>query len=65
MRKSHVPIPEPNSRFQNVKCGACSEKQVVYSHASTQVFCNSCGNILSEPTGALAKINGEVLDGSE
>ena len=65
MRKGHVGIPEPSSRFQVVKCGECSETQVVYSHASTRVTCNSCGNALAEATGSKARINGEVLESAE
>ncbi|RNJ76204.1 MAG: 30S ribosomal protein S27e [Nitrosopumilus sp. B06] len=65
MKKDHIEIPVPSSKFQMVKCGECSETQVVYSHASTQVACNSCGNTLAEPTGSKAKINGEILESAE
>jgi len=62
MKKSHVPIPEPASRFQKISCNECGETQVVYSHSSTRVMCNSCGNLLSEPTGAKAWLHGSVSE---
>ena len=49
-----------NSKFQKIKCMECDEEQIVFSHNSSKVTCNSCGNILSEPTGSKAKINGKI-----
>ena len=60
MKKEHEPVPKPTSKFHKVECRECGETQVVYSHASTAVTCNSCGNKIAEPTGALAKIHGKV-----
>ena len=60
MKKEHEDIPKPSSRFQNVACRECGETQVVYSHASTHVTCNSCGNTIAEPTGAVARLQGKV-----
>lgn len=60
MKKDHVEIPKPSSRFQKVSCGECGEMQVVYSHVSTTVACNSCGNTIAEATGSKAMINGKV-----
>ena len=65
MKKVHIGIPKPTSTFHRVSCAECSEIQVVYSHASTLVACNSCGNTIAEPTGSKAKINGKVLDSAE
>ena len=50
MKKDHVLVPEPTSKFNKVKCHECDEEQIVYSHSTTQVICNSCGNILSKAT---------------
>ena len=50
MKKDHVLVPEPSSKFNKVKCHECDEEQIVYSHSSTQVICNSCGNVLSKAT---------------
>jgi len=65
MKKDHIEIPKPASIFQKVNCDACGELQVVYSHASTSVTCNSCGNAIAEPTGSKAKINGKILGSAE
>ena len=65
MKKDHIEIPKPASKFQKVDCGECGEQQVVYSHASTPVACNSCGNTIAEPTGSKAKINGKILGSAE
>ncbi len=62
MKKDHVPVPKPSSKFLRVECSECNEKQVVYSHASTAVTCNSCGNALATPTGSLAQIHGSIVD---
>ena len=61
MRAGGADPPEPGSRFNTVRCAECSEIQVVYSHASTVVRCNTCGNVLASPTGSLARINGQVI----
>ncbi|CAI9832639.1 MAG: 30S ribosomal protein S27e [Nitrosopumilus sp.] len=65
MRKAHVGVPEPSSRFQNAKCSSCGEVQVVYSHATTRVNCNSCGNALATATGSKARIDGEIVGSAE
>ncbi len=65
MKKDHIEIPKPASKFQKVDCSECGEQQVVYSHVSTTVACNSCGNTIAEPTGSKAKINGKILGSVE
>ena len=62
MKKSHIPIPEPKSKFPKIKCSQCEEEQIVYSHTSTVIKCNSCGNTIAEPTGSIAKIFGKVSE---
>ena len=34
MKKDHVLVPEPSSKFNKVKCHECEEEQIVYSHSS-------------------------------
>jgi len=34
MKKDHILVPEPNSKFLKIECKECGEKQVVFSHAS-------------------------------
>lgn len=60
MKKDHVDIPVPSSRFYNLECDACNEQQVVYSHATTPVFCNQCGGPLASSTGSKAKLMGNI-----
>ena len=37
MKKDHVLVPEPSSKFNKVKCHECESEQIVYSHSSTPV----------------------------
>lgn len=60
MKKDHVEIPRPSSRFQKINCNECGEIQIIYSHATSMVTCNSCGNAITEATGSKAKINGKI-----
>ena len=54
-------IPKPSSVFLRVKCQKCGNEQLVFSNAVNKISCNVCGEVLAEPTGGRAKINGEVL----
>ena len=60
MKKDHIDIPTPSSRFYKLECDECGEQQVVYSHATTQVFCNQCGSPLASSTGSKARLMGKV-----
>ncbi len=65
MKKGHILIPKPNSKFQRVQCNECNEESVVFSHVATNVTCKSCGNLLAEARGSIAKINGKILGSAE
>ena len=65
MKKEHILVPEPSSKFQKVKCKECDEENIVYSHASTAVTCKSCGNVISKPTSALATLHGKISGSAE
>ncbi|HDJ21660.1 MAG TPA: 30S ribosomal protein S27e [Candidatus Bathyarchaeota archaeon] len=54
-------IPRPTSRFLRVRCHSCESEQVVFSHSSTRVQCNTCGETLVEPRGGKAKINASII----
>lgn len=54
-------IPRPTSRFFRVRCLTCESEQIIFSHASRVVQCQTCGEILAEPTGGKAKINGAIV----
>jgi len=62
MKKAHIPIPEPSSKFQKIKCSECEEEQIVYSHTTTVIKCNSCGNPIAQPTGSKAKLFGKISE---
>ena len=62
MKKDHVLIPEPSSKFQKIKCSECEEQQIVYSHTTTVIKCNSCGNPITQPTGSKAKLFGKISE---
>lgn len=47
--------------FILVRCKKCGNEQVIFNKASIKVKCLVCGNILAEPTGGKAKINGEIV----
>jgi len=38
MKKDHIEVPKPSSKFQKVNCEECGELQIVYSHASPQLL---------------------------
>ena len=61
MRRANIMIPKPRSAFLSVQCEKCGEKAVVFSHTTTNINCKSCGEILAESSGSLAKITGKVL----
>ncbi len=65
MKRTHIPTPKPNSKFNKVNCNECGEQQVVYSHVTTEITCNSCGNVIARPTGSLARINGKISGSAE
>jgi len=58
-------LPRPRSKFLRVKCPACGNEQVVFSHVTNVVKCNICSAILAEPTGGKTAIKGEVVTALE
>lgn len=60
-RKKKVLIPMPKSKFLKIKCPSCGNEQIIFDHASFPVRCLICGAQLVQPTGAKAKLLGEVV----
>ena len=60
MKKQHILIPEPTSKFLKINCKECEKEHSIFSHASTSVTCKSCGNVIAEPTGSKARISGKI-----
>ena len=61
MKKENILIPKPKSNFLSVQCTSCQEKQVIFSHATIDINCKSCGNQIAKKTGGKASVLGEVL----
>jgi len=58
-------VEKRRSRFLMVRCAECGNEQLVFSHASTPVKCQVCGNTLSVPKGGKAEIKATVLGAVE
>jgi small subunit ribosomal protein S27e len=54
-------IPRPTSLFYRIRCISCESEQIIFSHSSNTVECQMCGEVLVEPTGGKAKINGAII----
>lgn len=57
---------DEKSKFVEVVCARCGNKQVVFGKASTQVKCLKCNKLLLKNSGGKSKIKTavtEVLDG--
>ena len=61
MKRHTIMIPKPRSAFLSVQCEKCGEKAVIFSHTTTNINCKSCGELLAERSGSLAKIFGKTL----
>ena len=46
----------PNSYFMDVRCPGCFVITTVFSHATTQVQCDSCALMLCQSTGGKARL---------
>lgn len=51
----------PDSRFLEVECKNCHNKQIIFNKATTKVKCNNCGKILAIPTGSKAEILTKIV----
>ena len=60
--KENILIPKPNSAFLNIECLKCQEKNIIYSHTTSNIYCKSCKELLAERSGGKAKINGNILN---
>ncbi|MEM3083623.1 MAG: 30S ribosomal protein S27e [Nitrososphaerales archaeon] len=54
MKKMHIPVPEPRSRFLSVKCEQCGKENIVFSHTTVDVKCKACNAIIAESSGSKA-----------
>ncbi|HID91400.1 TPA: 30S ribosomal protein S27e [Candidatus Bathyarchaeota archaeon] len=54
-------LPQPRSRFLEVKCPKCGNVQVIFDRAATIVKCRICYEQLAQPRGGKARILGEIV----
>ncbi len=54
-------IPMPKSRFLEVECPKCGNKQIVFDRSSSIVRCHNCNEVLVEPRGGKALIKAKIL----
>ncbi len=55
-------VDSQNPCFVKVECVDCENKQVIYSHASSEANCKVCGKTLASPSGGKADINTKILE---
>ena len=44
------------SKFLKLRCRECQNEQLSFSHATREVVCLGCGEVLLEPTGGKAHV---------
>jgi small subunit ribosomal protein S27e len=54
-------LPKTESKFLKVKCPDCQSEQITFNRATIKVHCQVCGATLSEPSGGVAILKGEVV----
>ncbi len=48
------------SKFVQISCPRCSNRQISFGKASSWVKCKSCNKLLIQPKGGKAKIKAQV-----
>jgi len=59
MRMKKGIVPQPETKFINVKCKDCGNTQMVFQRAASPVNCLVCGATVATPTGGKVKIREE------
>ena len=49
------------SKFVEIKCPDCNNKQILFVKCATKVQCQACGSTLATPTGGKAKVKAEIV----
>jgi small subunit ribosomal protein S27e len=60
VRKERQLFVRPGSAFLQVKCEKCGTEKAIFSNATVPIKCEVCGEILAEPSGGRALINGVI-----
>jgi len=61
MKKSKALIITPRSSYLLVKCRKCATERIVFSHSTTAIKCDGCGEELVVPSGGMASINADII----
>lgn len=61
LKKHRMLLIRPRSNFFLVKCVNCGAERVIFSHSTTKIMCDVCGELLVRPTGGRAEIYGEIV----
>ncbi|MEK6979523.1 MAG: 30S ribosomal protein S27e [Candidatus Micrarchaeota archaeon] len=54
-------MKQGKSKFLKVRC-KCENEQRVFSHSTSKVKCDKCGEVLAEPAGGSTNILGKILE---
>ena len=49
-------------KFHRVKCQNCENEQILFDRSSTVFLCSSRGGNLTESTGGVTIIHGEIIE---
>jgi small subunit ribosomal protein S27e len=49
------------SKFVQVECPDCSNRQIIFIKCATRVSCQACGSTLAVPSGGKGKIKGKIV----
>lgn len=55
-------MTQAKSSFIKVKCTDCGNEQITFKKSSSLVSCLVCGSLVSEPTGGICKVKGELIE---
>ncbi|MBI1973773.1 30S ribosomal protein S27e [Candidatus Micrarchaeota archaeon] len=51
----------PESRFLRIRCNDCSNEQIVFGSAASEVSCLVCGKTVLKPTGGKAVVLAKIV----
>ncbi|MEM4312312.1 MAG: 30S ribosomal protein S27e [Nitrososphaerales archaeon] len=61
MKKERITLPRQKSLYLQVQCQECGNKQIVYSHTTSEVKCKICGTLIAKNTGGKAIIYSSIV----
>jgi small subunit ribosomal protein S27e len=53
---------KPESKFLEISCPRCKERQVIFGKSSTNIKCKSCNLLLTKTTGGKTKVKAPVKE---